>query len=195
MGVTTCLKEWARCHIHAIPRARCARRVGLVWRRTGPLAGEETVGAYLGEGLLGRGLVAAVQDAGLELAEGLDGQDGAGVVFGLNEVDERHLVVQLEGGVPEAVGAGPVEFGVDGADKFGVGGGLVGLGPVTDEALLHGYLLVSIFGASFWTGTGGVAGVGRRLGMTRPDAAPSRARPAQAPIAGPKPATNVAGEA
>ena len=83
----------------------------------------------------------------LELAEGLDGQDGAGIVFGLDDVDERHLVVQLEGGVPEAVGAGAVQFGVDGADKLFVGGSLIGLGPVADEALLHGYLLVSIFGA------------------------------------------------
>ena len=49
--------------------------------RAAGLAGEEAVGAYLGEGLLGRRLVAAVHDAGLELAEGLYGQDGAGVVF------------------------------------------------------------------------------------------------------------------
>ena len=49
------------------------------WR---PRAGEEAVGTYLGEGLLGRGLVATVHDSGLVLAEGLDSQDGAGVVFG-----------------------------------------------------------------------------------------------------------------
>ena len=108
------------------------------------LAGEEPVGTDFGEGLPDRGLLAAVPDAGLELAEGLDGQDGAGVAFGLDDVQERHLVVQPEGGVPEAVGAGAVQFGVDGADEFGVGVGLVGLGPVADDALLHGYLLVSI---------------------------------------------------
>ena len=67
-------------------------------------------------------------------------------MFGLDQVDERHLVVQYEGGVAEAVGAGLVEFGVDGADESGVRGRLVGRGPVADEALLHGYLLVSIFG-------------------------------------------------
>ena len=92
------------------------------------------------------------RDAGLELAEGLDGQDGAGVVFGLNDVEERHLVVQPESGVPEAVRAGAVQFGVDSADEFGVGRGLVGLGPVADDALLHGYLLISIFGVWVWTG-------------------------------------------
>ncbi len=32
-------------------------------------------------------------------------------------------------------------------DWIGVDGGLVGLRLVADEALLHGYLLVSIFGA------------------------------------------------
>ena len=121
---------------------------------------------------------------------------GLGSLFGLDDVDEGHLVVQHEGGVAEAVGAGLVEFGVDGADEFGVRGGLVGLGPVADEALLHGYLLVSIFGASLWTGLGGVAGVGwRRPGMTRPDAAPSRARAAQATIAAAKPLAKDAGEA
>ena len=83
-----------------------------------------------------RGLVAAIPDADLELAEGLDGQDRTGVAFGLDDVEERHLVVQPEGGVPEAVGTGAVQFGVDGADEFGVDLGLVGLGPVADDALL-----------------------------------------------------------
>ncbi len=52
-----------------------------VHSRAGDLAGQEAVGTYLGEGLLDWGLVAAVHNDGLELAEGLDGQDGAGVVF------------------------------------------------------------------------------------------------------------------
>src|SRR5205814_10597269 len=104
-------------------------------------------------------------------------------------------VVQLERGVPEAVGPGAVQFGVDGADQFGVGVGLVGLGPVADDALRHGYLPISIFGAGFWLWTEMAdTGAGLRPGMTSPAAAPSRARPAQAAMAGPKPATHVAGE-
>src|SRR6185369_5542074 len=133
------------------------------------------------------GLVTPVPDAGLELAERLDLEDRAWVVFGLGDVDERHLVVQPERGVPEAVGPGAVQFGVDGADELGVGVGLIGLGPVADDALRHGYLLISIFGTRIWTGWTAAADAGAclRPGMTSPAAAPSRASPAQAAMAGP----------
>ena len=77
-------------------------------------------------------------------AERLDLEDRARVAFGLGDVDERHLVVQPERGVPEAVRPGAVELGVDGADEFGVGVGLIGLGPVADDALRHGYLPIVV---------------------------------------------------
>src|SRR5436189_272206 len=105
-----------------------------------PLSQRQVIGDFAraaGVGQVRVGETPSVLLAGLELAERLDLEDGAGVVFGLGDVDEGHLVVQPEGGVPEAVGPGAVQFGVDGADEFGVGVGLVGLGPVADDALRH----------------------------------------------------------
>src|ERR1700733_7809631 len=101
-------------------------------------AGKEAVGADLGEGLLDGRVFPAVGDAGLELAEGPDGEQRVGVALGADQVEERDLVVQPERGVAEAFGAGVAEFGVDGADELLVGGGLVGLGAVADETLVHG---------------------------------------------------------
>ena len=57
------------------------------------LAGEEAVGADLGEFFLDGWPVDAVGDAGLELAEGPDGEQRAGLLPDLNDVDERHLVI------------------------------------------------------------------------------------------------------
>jgi nucleoside-diphosphate-sugar epimerase len=102
------------------------------------LTAEEAIGTHFGEGLGDRRLRAAVPDAGLELAERLDGKDGAGVAFGQRDVHERHAVFQPEGGVPETVRAVAVQFGVDRADELLVRVGLVGLGPVADEVLRHG---------------------------------------------------------
>jgi SnoaL-like domain len=66
-------------------------------------ASEEAVGAYLGEVLRHRLLVATFGDAGLELAEGPDGQQRVGVVQRPDHMNEGQLVVQ-----PELSGAGGV---------------------------------------------------------------------------------------
>ena len=57
------------------------------------LAGEEAVGADLGEFLLEGWLVDAVGDAGLELAERLDGEQRVRLLPDLDDVYERHLVI------------------------------------------------------------------------------------------------------
>ena len=111
-------------------------------RRAAALAGEEAVGTYLGEVLRDRGLVAAFGDAGLELAEGPDGQQRVGVVQRPDHVDEAELVVQPERGVTEAVRAYLVQLGVHGAGELGVGVGLAGLDPVADDSLVHVDLLL-----------------------------------------------------
>jgi hypothetical protein len=54
---------------------------------------EKPVGTHFGEVLLDRSLIDAIGDAGLELTKGLDGQERAGVLPDLNDVDERHLVI------------------------------------------------------------------------------------------------------
>jgi Sigma-70 region 2 len=99
-------------------------------------------------------------------------------------VDEGHLVIQPQGGVPEAVGPGAVQFGVDGANEFGVGVGLErarggddrAFGELTDpyrsELQLHCYrILGSIQDAedvlqetmlAAWRGLGQYEGRGRR---------------------------------
>ena len=57
------------------------------------LAGEEAVGANLGEFLLERRLVDAVGDVGLELSERLDGEERVRLLSDLNDVHECHLVI------------------------------------------------------------------------------------------------------
>jgi hypothetical protein len=110
----------------------------LVWVGLSPRrSGRSHLGEFVGDG----SLVDAVGDAGPELAEGLNGQERAGLVPDLDDVDERHLVIETERSVAHAVGPGAVQFGVDRLDEFGVGVGLAGLGP--DEALVHGYPLIS----------------------------------------------------
>jgi hypothetical protein len=100
--------------------------------------------ANLGEVLRDRGLVAAFGDAGLELAEGPDGQQRVGVVQRPDHVDEAQLVVQPERGVAEAVRAYPVQLGVYGPGELGVGVGLAWLDPVADDSLVHVDLLLCL---------------------------------------------------
>ena len=76
----------------------------------------------------------SVGDAGLELAEGPDREERAGLLADLNDVNECHLVIEAERTVAHAVGLGAVQLGVDRLDELDVGVGLVGLGPVADEA-------------------------------------------------------------
>ena len=57
------------------------------------LAGEEAVGADLGEFLLEGRLVNAARDVGLELPERLDGEQRARLLPDLNHVYECHLVI------------------------------------------------------------------------------------------------------
>ena len=104
-------------------------------------AGEEAVGADLGEFVLDGSLVDAVGDAGLEFAEGLDGEERVRLLPDLDDVNECHLVIETERSVAHAVGLGAVQLGVHRLDELCVGVGLIGLGPVADEALVHGYLL------------------------------------------------------